>query len=193
MAAQLRPRPGRCQLGGRGGELRWDAVLTVTIIRLPAQRNFALRPRRSAERRRAREASAARPEADDTGADSASERFERHRELVGALDELAADARELLLLRYFEGQAPREIARRRGLSSEVVRKRLSRAREALRAKLDERHGGDRAAWCALVAQAFDFEVGASGAGDRDRTGGRTGCSSSIDPPWPGPERALLDF
>lgn len=58
-------------------------------------------------------------------------------ELIAALPE---DARETLLLYYREGQNSRQVAALLGLSDEVVRKRLSRARADIRAELLQRFG-----------------------------------------------------
>jgi RNA polymerase sigma-70 factor (ECF subfamily) len=57
-----------------------------------------------------------------------------------ALDAIDPDYAEVLLLRYFEGRAVREIAETLGESEKAVESRLHRARQALREKLV--HGGD---------------------------------------------------
>ncbi len=59
-------------------------------------------------------------------------RDERARAVATALDALPADAREVLILFYREGQSVAQVARMLGLRQDAVKKRLSRAREALR-------------------------------------------------------------
>ncbi|MEZ5989327.1 MAG: carboxypeptidase regulatory-like domain-containing protein [Planctomycetota bacterium] len=67
---------------------------------------------------------------------------------VAALD---GPYREVVLLRFYEGLPPREIASRLEVPVATVRTRVRRALEALRTRLDERHGGDRRAWLAGLA------------------------------------------
>lgn len=66
---------------------------------------------------------------------------------VLALDE---PFRSTVLLRYFEGLAPADVAARLGVPVETVRSRLRRAHERLRGQLDEESGGSRAAWAMAV-------------------------------------------
>ena len=58
--------------------------------------------------------------------------------------------RSVLLLRFYEGLAPSEIARRRDVPAATVRSQLHRGLETLRGALDERYGDDRRRW-ALAA------------------------------------------
>ncbi|KAF1694939.1 RNA polymerase sigma factor [Pseudoxanthomonas koreensis] len=58
-------------------------------------------------------------------------------DIISALPE---DSREVLLLFYREGQRSRQVAALLGLSDEVVRKRLSRARTSVREELVQRFG-----------------------------------------------------
>ena len=67
----------------------------------------------------------------------ADEREQAAAELISALP---AASREVLLLYYREDQSSQQVAALLGLSDAAVRKRLSRAREALRADLLERFG-----------------------------------------------------
>ncbi len=109
--------------------------------------------RRGHERRRARERAHAVPEALPSSA-ALLERAEAHRRLVEALTGLRDPYRTVLLLRFYEDLAPREIARRQGVPAATVRSQLKRGLAVLRAALDERHGGDRRAWAlALVPLA----------------------------------------
>ena len=97
--------------------------------------------RREREERRAREA---------FGDDELEARFELRRELVDALDGLGEPNRETVLLRYFEGLAPGEIAERQGTPVATVKTRLRRGLAQLREALDRRHDGDRGAWVPAV-------------------------------------------
>ena len=54
-----------------------------------------------------------------------------------ALDELPADVREALLLKYVEEQSYEEIAETTGLGVSALKMRLKRARDRLRARLEE--------------------------------------------------------
>jgi DNA-binding CsgD family transcriptional regulator len=63
---------------------------------------------------------------------------EQDRALQSALEALPEDAREVLVLYYREGQSVAEVARGLGIPEVTVRKRLSRAREKLRAETEER-------------------------------------------------------
>ena len=72
------------------------------------------------------------------------------RALVDAVLALDEPYRSAVLLRYFEGLEPAEIARRRGVPAGTVRSHLSRGLAELRAALDRRHGGDTRTWCAAL-------------------------------------------
>ena len=65
--------------------------------------------------------------------------------LAQALDALEPHYRDVLVLRFYEGLAPREIAARLDLPIETVRTRLKRGLERMRHKL-ERRFGDRELW-----------------------------------------------
>jgi RNA polymerase sigma factor (sigma-70 family) len=66
---------------------------------------------------------------------------------VLALDE---PFRSTVLLRYFDGLPPRDVAARLGVPVETVRSRLRRAHERLRAELDAADGDRRGAWVVAV-------------------------------------------
>lgn len=83
--------------------------------------------------------------------------------VVQAVLGLEDDYREVIVLRWFEGRAPGEIARLLGLPVETVRTRHRRAIEQLRARLDRTHG--RAAWAALLVPL----AGRAGAGGATAT------------------------
>jgi len=99
--------------------------------------------RRAETRRVVRERAVARPEVRDAG-DEQARALRTVVEAVLALDE---PYRGTILARYFDGLAPREIARRDGVPVHTVESRLQRALTQLRAKLGrefgERHGGSR--------------------------------------------------
>jgi len=106
-------------------------------------RNLAANRWRGEARRSEREERRAseRPAASELEA-----RLELRKELVGALDCLHQACRETILLRYFEGLAPRDIAARQGAPLATVKTRLRRGLAQLREALDKRHGGDRHTW-----------------------------------------------
>ncbi len=122
-----------------GGQLRgWLARVA---------RNLAANHWRGDARRKSREAMAVRDQASSSELET---RFEQRKELVAALDSLSSSQRETLLLRYFEGLTPSEIACRQSSSLATVKTRLRRGLAQLREALDERHGGDRATWMSAV-------------------------------------------
>lgn len=115
--------------------------------------NLARQRARAARRRAAREQRAARPEAVE-GPGTVLERAELHRRLVDRVLALPEPGRTLVLERFFEGIAPRALARRHGLPVETVRTRLKSALALLRDAMarDERtgRGGFRALAVPLV-------------------------------------------
>ncbi len=100
-------------------------------------RNFARRAVRADRRRAERERRAASPEGLPSAHDVAA-RIELQRKVVEAVGALEEPYRSTLLLRYFDGLDPAEIARRAGLPVGTVKTRLSRALEKVRARLGER-------------------------------------------------------
>ena len=124
-------------------------------IRAPAAwmaqllRRRALQVRREEERRRLRHERVAVP--DRAEAPDGGERFAALRAVVGALDELEEPYRSTVILRYFEGLPPREIAARRRIPVRTVNTRLARGLSQLRGRLDREYGGDSRAWVALLA------------------------------------------
>src|SRR5690606_6043091 len=68
--------------------------------------------------------------------------LDAERDAVAAdlISELPAESREALLLYYREGQSSKQVAMLLGLSDAAVRKRLSRARQSVRADLLQRFG-----------------------------------------------------
>ena len=82
---------------------------------------------------------AARPAAMDPGLDpaAAAENAELHRLLEGALAGLTPPLREAFLLKHAEGHSYEEMAEMLGVSIPALKMRVHRAREALRAVLEE--------------------------------------------------------
>lgn len=115
-------------------------------------RNLARGTHRGDARRAARERRGARPEREPSVTD-ALERFALQRAVVEAVMALEPPAREIVVLRYFEGLAPREIAARLDLSGSAVRSRLNRALDVLRARLGAREEQGKT-WAALAASAW---------------------------------------
>lgn len=127
----------------------------------------AMQGRRRAGNVQAREAATASAEmvrsTEDLAACADEQRFLIERVL--ALPEMY---REVLLLRFYEGLAPKDIAARLGQPVGTVKTRTQRGLERLRAELDERHGGNRQRWglvlAPLGAMPMGTKVGAAGAG-----------------------------
>ncbi|HKE00057.1 MAG TPA: sigma-70 family RNA polymerase sigma factor, partial [Planctomycetota bacterium] len=124
---------------------------------------IASRRARGSVRREAREAVVARREALPSAADVVA-RAELHRRVVDAVLELPEPYRRTLLERYFDGLEPADIARRTGEPAGTVRWRVSRGLELLRERLDARHGGDRAAWCAALLPLAKAAPASAGVG-----------------------------
>ncbi|HEX5053289.1 MAG TPA: sigma-70 family RNA polymerase sigma factor [Planctomycetota bacterium] len=85
------------------------------------------------------------------------EREESRRQLVDAVNELPAQLRTAVLMRYFDGLPPRRVAQRLGVPVATVWNQLRRALQLLRERLDARHDGDRRAWLLAL---IPFAVGA---------------------------------
>src|SRR5262245_11773141 len=101
-------------------------------------------------RRAERERGAARPEA-APGSVEIAEQLARQRELVEAVERLAAHDRDAIVLRFFEGLPPRRIAARLGIPVKTVDARLRRGLARLREDLDRRSGGRERWACAWIA------------------------------------------
>ena len=99
-------------------------------------------------RRRHRSQSMLPPPAPAT--DEIVEREHARAAVVQAVMALPVGYRDVVLLRWFEGLPPREIARQLQLPVETVRTRCRRALDQLRAVLDAEHGGDRCSWVLLL-------------------------------------------
>lgn len=113
-------------------------------------RNFAHERRRTDARRDARERASARPESSGGDVAAVVAQAELHKKLVLAVMDLEEPYRATILLRFFEGLPPRDVAARMAVPVETVRTRTRRAVEQLRERLDREHGGDRRAWAVWV-------------------------------------------
>jgi len=105
--------------------------------------NRAKNARREELRRAERERLAARGEAGD---ELARETLEVQAEVVTLLRALDEPLQSALVLRYFHGLSPAEIAARSGASVNTVKSRLTRGLARLREELDRLHASDRRAW-----------------------------------------------
>ncbi len=113
---------------------------------------------REEARRDIRERRAARPEATGSTAELLAHEA-RRRDVISAVLALNEAQREIVLLRFFEGLPPREIARRLGVPGSTVRTRLARALDRLRSSLHQRYGGEREWSLALVSVASPARLG----------------------------------
>ena len=120
----------------RGSALAW---LTSTV------RNLARRRVRDRRRRDQRERTAARRDVHAPTAEIVAQ-LELQRRVVAKLTKLEEPYREAIVLRFYYGQAPSQIARDHGLPVDTVKTRLRRGLQKLRAQLDAEHGGERRVW-----------------------------------------------
>src|SRR5262245_16547714 len=112
--------------------------------------NLARHSRREETRRRRREEAAARPESCPPSHAELLERAELQRAVVDCVIGLPEPYRATILARYFNDMQAGDIAARDRVPPATVRTRLQRGLERLRRALDERHGGDRETWRALL-------------------------------------------
>ncbi len=127
-------------------------------------RNLVRTGSRHSNRRSDRSIDAAQPEPQvDADPALALERLETQEALLRAVRELAEPYRTVVLLRWFEGLLPVEIARRTGAPLRTVHTQTSRALAMLRERLDRRARGDRSswmsAWLPLIAKADATSIG----------------------------------
>jgi len=131
-------------------------------------RRLVLHSGRAEARRLRRERAAARPEALPSTIDSVQRR-EALRSLVDALSGLEEPYNTTIVQRYFEGRSVAEIAEGASISPAAVRQRLARARQRLRARIQQTIERDRSGWLALAlaGPAIGKAAGAAaGAGTR---------------------------
>lgn len=100
--------------------------------------------RKGDDRREQRERAVGEPRArrSEESPEVLAARAEEHRRVVQAVLALSPTYRDVVLLRWFEGLEPAEVARRLDLPASTVRTRLQRAHAQLREALVESHGGD---------------------------------------------------
>jgi len=113
-------------------------------------RNLARMTWRSSESRSRREAESDVPEPTPSPEDVVARAQTQHR-LVELVLAMAEPYRSTLLLRYFEGLEPSEIARQQDVPAGTVRWRLKEALARLRAQLDQASAGNRRAWMLTLA------------------------------------------
>jgi RNA polymerase sigma factor (sigma-70 family) len=104
-----------------------------------AMRNLLRQGARDDAQRRDREEAAVEA-LDAVGADLALERFEMHRAILDAVNELKEPYRTTVLLRWFEELEPSAIAERTGVPVRTVHTRVTRALAMLRRKLGPKWG-----------------------------------------------------
>ena len=112
-------------------------------------RNFAAGRHRGEGRRKAREVDVARREALPSASDLV-ERMEVQRIVAEEVLRLEEPYRTTVLALHFEGVSAEDHARSLNVPSATVRSWSKRGLDALRARLDRRFGGDRAAWSACL-------------------------------------------
>ncbi len=112
-------------------------------------RNGAAQRLRKAAGRLARESEVAQSEAIPSARELV-ERAEYQRFLVDAVLALPEPYREVVLLRFYEGLTPKQIAASLKVPAATVRTRLHRGIGKLRESLDSSQGGNRQAWVLML-------------------------------------------
>lgn len=163
----------------------WQAALENPPAKLDAARAWlgsvvrrkVLESQRRYVRRQRRELVAARPEGLPATGDVVA-RVEIDRAVVNSVAELPEPYRTTLLLRFYDGLPPRDVARRMGVPVETVRARVRRGLERVRVGLDGRHGGDRDVWTVALGPFLAGPIGGAGLGDTGSDGGGSGAASA---------------
>lgn len=114
-------------------------------------RRLALDVRRRDMARSRHESAAAIPEASPS-MERILERERMRRVVVEAVARLEEPYQSAILLRFFEGLPPREMARRLGIPTETARTRVKRALTRLRAELEQSGAIDIEGWSAALFQ-----------------------------------------
>ena len=112
-------------------------------------RNQLSNKRRGEARRSKREAEVAREEIDEQQGERL-ERLELQQLVVNVVLALPEPQRAVLMMHFYDGLSPSEIARRRGVPAATMRSQLKRGLSAVRERLDAEHPGGRASWCTLL-------------------------------------------
>ncbi len=132
-------RPPRAEPGGAS----WKSWLARVA------RHLALRDGARESSRRRREERAARGERLPSTAEIV-EREEERRRIVEHVLALSEPYRTTLILRFYEGLEPREIAREQGTNASTVRNRIARGLGLLRERLERERGSRWLASCLAV-------------------------------------------
>jgi RNA polymerase sigma factor (sigma-70 family) len=145
-----------------------------------------MRLRGERRRRRHEQEAAALPAPSAPTAEAALERLQAQRLLADAVAALPEPYRSTVVLRHFEGLSAEEIARGQGVPAGTVRWRLKEALDRLRGTLDERHGGDRRAWLAVLGTLDVGSDGVDGAASARRSAGSSTPIPATGDPGLGP-------
>lgn len=129
------------------GELRQARGWLTRVVR-NAARAFV-----RGERRRTRREQFVAQHAETAAIDPAVtvQRAAAHKRVVDTLFALAEPYHTVVLLRFFEDIDAHEIGRRLGRPVATVRTQLQRGLQQMRERLDGEFGGDRRAWCVMLA------------------------------------------
>jgi len=123
-------------------------------------RSVARKDVRSGSRRQRRERANARPDAQPSAARVVVE-AETQRNVVNAVLALAEPYRQTILLRFYEGQPPRDVARETNVPVETVRTRTRRALALIREQLAEKDGPE---WIAALTPLLTLPPGGPSTG-----------------------------
>jgi RNA polymerase sigma-70 factor (ECF subfamily) len=128
-------------------------------------RNFRRKGLREDTRRRTREVGASLLREDQVAStETMLARLELQRMVSQLVRDLEEPYRATILLRFFEGRTPTEMARAQGIPAGTVRWRLNEGLRRLRARLDEAHGGSRESWKGILVVPVAAPVGGAGPG-----------------------------
>src|SRR5262245_55974070 len=105
---------------------------------------------RSASRRRAREDASATDEKVPTPAEL-THRMELQRRLASAVLALEEPQRSTIVLVFYDGLSPADVARQQAVPATTVRSRIRAALVTLRERLDAEEGGERGRWHLALA------------------------------------------
>ncbi len=136
--------------------------------------------RRSRERRLDRRFEDQRPVAPSPEDLAAQEAMRRH--VMDALLTLREPYRDALVLRFFEGLPPREMAVRLGIPTETARTRVKRGLALLRKRMDAQHGG-RAGWVPLLTSSLNVSAASSTSSTSIAVGAVCACAVAIGGVW----------
>jgi len=112
---------------------------------------------RAGNRERERSAREAKAVLDNEGRgeEDSARCLELHQILVAAVQTLSEPYRSTVVMRYFDDLTTGEIAKHQGVPPATVRKRLSRAMQLLRVRLDREFENGRRGWCVALVGMLD--------------------------------------